>query len=140
MAGKPLAFPQWGPPQAKPASAAAFLKFPSSPSFFYPPPFRSGIWVSLPPSPPLLLSPFSGIRGSIVQDAGSMGRSDTQAENSLWLGVFVRRGKCGVGQGQLVPPDSMELFLNPEVNMSLSFLLKLIAHSSIHLIYSREFY
>lgn len=75
-----------------------------------------------------------------MQDAGSMGRSDTQEENSLWLGVFVRRGKCGVGQGQLVPPDSMELFLNPEVNMSLSFLLKLIAHSSIRLIYSREFY
>lgn len=56
----------------------------------------------------------------------------TQAKNSLWLGVLVRRGKCGVGQGQLVPLDSMELFLNPEVNMSLSFLLKLIAHSFIH--------
>ena len=98
---------------------------------------------TLPPSdlesrsPCLLLPPSSSLpslwsEAPLCKMLGLWEGVTTQAKNSLWLGVLVRRGKCGVGQGQLVPLDSTELFLNPEVNVSLSFLLKLIAHSFIH--------
>lgn len=76
-------------------------------------------------SPCLLLPPSSslsslGSEAPLCEMPGLWEGVRTQAENSLWLRVFVRRGRCGAGQGHLVPPDSMELFLSPEMKTSLS--------------------
>lgn len=64
-----------------------------------------------------------------MRDARFMGREENMLIIPVGQGVCEKRE--GGRSGPLSPPDSMELFLSPEMKTSLSF-LKLIAHSFIH--------
>lgn len=119
---KPLASPQWGPPQAKPASAAAFLKLPSFPSSSTPPPFRSE---SRSPAsfslPPLLSLSSLGSEAPLCEMPGLWEGVRTQGgEFPVAQGVSCEKREVWAWSGPLSPSYCMELFLSPEMKTSLS--------------------